>query len=118
MNAFSICKYHLARLNPRNESPKKIFPCNDLAPYSAKRICSYKSKCDIKAKTKYIVKIPVAYIIVPLFDRNDDSITLELKPGGKKAKQFTCQLKKGDAYIVCCKTHVDKKIHKMQTQLS
>jgi hypothetical protein len=37
-----------------------------------------------KAKLKHIVKNPVAYIIVPLFDGNDDSVTLELKPGGKK----------------------------------
>jgi hypothetical protein len=36
MNAFSICKGLLARLNPRNKSPKKTFSCNDLSPYSAK----------------------------------------------------------------------------------
>ncbi len=84
INSFSICKGLLARLNPRNKSPKKTFSCNELVPYSAKQICSYKSKCEIKATTKYIVKIPVEYIIVQLFDGNDDSITLELKPGGKK----------------------------------
>ena len=27
---------------------------------------------------------------------------------GKKEKQVTCQLKKGDAYIVHCKTHINK----------
>jgi hypothetical protein len=105
MNAFSICKGLLARLNPRNNSSKETFPCNELVPYSV----SYKSKIEIIAPTKYIVKIPVAYIIVPLFDGNNDSITLELKQGGEKAKQVTCQLKKWDAYIVYCKTHVDKK---------
>jgi hypothetical protein len=83
MNAVSICKGLRARLNLRNKSPKKTFPCNELVPSSAKRICSCKSKCKIKAPTKYIVKISVAYIIVPLFDGNDDSIMLELKPGGK-----------------------------------
>jgi hypothetical protein len=41
----------------------------------------------IKAPTKYIVKIPLAYIIVPLFDRNDDSVMLELETGGKNSKQ-------------------------------
>jgi hypothetical protein len=96
----------LARLNPRNNFPKKTFPCNELVTYSAKQICSYKSKCEIKAPTKNIVKLSVAYIIVPLFEENDDSIMLELKPDGKKSKQVTCQLKKGNAYIVCCKNHV------------
>ncbi len=78
-----------------------------MVPYSAKRICSDTNKCEIKAPTKYIVKISVACIIVPLFDRNDDSVTLELEKGGKNSKQLTCQLKKGDAYIVCCKNHVN-----------
>ncbi len=112
MNAFSICKGLLARLNPRNKFPKKTFPCNELVPYSAKRICSYKSKIEIIAPTKYIAEIPVAYIIVPLFDGNNDSVTLELKPGFKKSKQLTCHLKKGDAYIVCCKNRVNKKSKK------
>jgi hypothetical protein len=115
INAFSICKGLLARLNPGNISPKKTFPCNELAPYSAKWICSYKSKCE---PANYIVKIPVAYIIVPLFDKNNYSVTLELKPGRKKSKQVTCPLNKGDAYIVHCKNHVDKKSKNMQTQLS
>ncbi len=83
MNAFSICKGLLARLNPSNNSPKKTCPCNELVPYSAKRICSDKNKCEIKAPTNYIVKIPVAYIVVPLFDRKDDSVMLELETGGK-----------------------------------
>jgi hypothetical protein len=42
-----------------------------------------KDKCEIKAPTMYIVKIPVAYIIVPLFDGNNDSVMLELETGGK-----------------------------------
>ncbi len=83
MNAFSICKGLLARLNQRNKSPKKTFPRNELVPYSAKWICSDKNTCVIKTPTKYIVKIPVAYIIVPLFDGNNDSIMLELETGGK-----------------------------------
>jgi hypothetical protein len=45
----------------------------------------------------------VAYIIVLLFDGNNDSITLELETGGNKFKTTN----KGDAYIVCCKNHVD-----------
>ncbi len=109
MNASSICKGLLARLNPRDKTPQKTFPCNELVPYSAKRISSHKSKIEIIAPTKYIVEIPVAYIIVPLFDGNNDSVTLELKPGGKKSKQVSYQLKKGNAYIVHCKNHVDKK---------
>jgi hypothetical protein len=83
MDAFSICMGLLARLKPRNKSLKNTFSCNELVPYSAKQICSYKNKCEIKAPTNYIVKIPVAYIIVPLFDGNNNSIMLELKPGGK-----------------------------------
>jgi hypothetical protein len=67
MNTFSICKGLLARLNPRNKSPMKTFPCNELVPHSAKQICSYKSKNEIIAPTKYIVKIPVSYTIGPLF---------------------------------------------------
>ncbi len=100
MNAFSICKGLLERLNPRGNPPQKTFPCNELVPYSAKWICSDKSKCEIKAPTKYNVKIPVAYIIVPLFDGNNAFVMLELETGGKKSKQLTWQLKKGDAYIV------------------
>ncbi len=107
MNAFSICKGLLARLYPRDNSFEKTFPCNELVPSSATRICSDKNQCEIKAPTKFIVVIPVAYIIVPLFDGNNDSITLELETGEKKTKKLTCQLKKGDAYIVCCKNHVD-----------
>ncbi len=84
MNGFLICKGLLARLNPRNKSPKISFPhTNELLPYSAKRICSDKNKCVIKAPTKYIVQILVAYIIAPLFDGNNDSITLDLERGGK-----------------------------------
>jgi hypothetical protein len=83
MNAFSICKGLLARLNPRGNSPKKTFPCYELVPYNAKGICSDKNKCEFKAPTKYIVKFPVECIIVPLFDGNNDSITLELATGGK-----------------------------------
>jgi hypothetical protein len=49
---------------------------------------------------------------VPLFDGNDDSIILELQTVGKKPKQLTCQWKKGDAYIVCCESHVEKKSKK------
>jgi hypothetical protein len=107
MNTFSICKGLLARLNSRNKSPKKTFPHDELVPYSAKRICSDKNKCVIKAPTKYIIKIPVAYNIVPLFDGNNDSVSLELETGGKNSKQLTCQLKKGDAFIVCFKNHVN-----------
>ncbi len=49
----------------------------------------------------------MAYIIVPLFDGKNDSVKLELETGGENSKQLTCQLKKGDAYIVCCKNHVN-----------
>ncbi len=82
MNAFPICKGLLARLNPRDNSPKKTFPCNELVPYSAKQFCSD----EIKAPTKYIVKILVAFIIVALFDGNNDFITLELETGRKIQK--------------------------------
>jgi hypothetical protein len=57
-----------------------------LIPYSAKWICSDKNKCEIKAPIKYTVNSPVAYINVPLFDGNNDSIMLELETGGKKSK--------------------------------
>ncbi len=83
MNAFSICKGLLARLNPRNNPPQKTFPFNELVPYSAKRICSDKSKCEINAPAKSIVKIPVACIILPLFDGNNDSVRIKLASGGK-----------------------------------
>jgi hypothetical protein len=44
------------------------------------------NKCKIYAPTKYIVEIPVAFIIVPLFDRNNDFVTLELATGGINSK--------------------------------
>jgi hypothetical protein len=40
MNAFLVCKGLLARLNPRDNSPKETFPCNELVSYSARGICS------------------------------------------------------------------------------
>jgi hypothetical protein len=48
---------------------------------------------------------------VPLWHINDESITinLQLQPNGKQISILTCQLKKGDAYLVCCKNHKNQK---------
>jgi hypothetical protein len=65
----------------------------------------------VKAPTKYNTTPLAAYIVMPLWDKNDESITinLQLQPNGKKYGTLTCQLKKGDAYIVCCKNHTNQK---------
>jgi hypothetical protein len=65
----------------------------------------------VNALTKYNTTPLAAYILVPLWDKNDESITinLQLQPNGKKFGTLTCQLKKGDAYIVCCKNNTNQK---------
>jgi hypothetical protein len=108
MNVFSLAKGLLKGLN-QGEVKSNMF-----APYKAELNNSKKNHCQVKAPTKYNTTPLVAYIIVPLWDKNDESITinLQLQTNGKKGT-FTCQLKKGDAYIVRCKNHTNQK-NKMQ----
>jgi hypothetical protein len=65
----------------------------------------------MKAQTKYNTTPLAAYIIVPLWRENDESITvnLQLQSYGKQIGIFTVQLKKGEAYIVRCKNHNNQK---------
>jgi hypothetical protein len=65
----------------------------------------------VKAPTKYNPTPFAAYILLPLRHKNDESITinLQLQPNGKQIGILTCQLKKGDACIVCCKNHNNQK---------
>jgi hypothetical protein len=84
MNAFSICKGLLAWLNPRNESPKKLFVVIKWYPIVQNGSVLTKANVKLKLKPSILSKVPVAYIIVPLFDGNNDSVMLELKPGEKK----------------------------------
>jgi hypothetical protein len=84
---------------------------NKLALFKAQLINSKGNCCQVKAPTKYNPTPFVAYILVPLWHKNDESITinLQLQPNGKQIGILTCQLKKGDAYIVCCKNHNNQK---------
>jgi hypothetical protein len=65
----------------------------------------------VKAQTKYNTTPFAAFIIVPLWHKNDESISikLQLQPNGKQIGILIFQLKKGDAYIVCCKNHNNQK---------
>ena len=65
----------------------------------------------MKAPTKYNPTPFAAYIVVPLWHKNDESITikLQLQPNGKQIGVSTFQLKKGDAYLVCCKNRKNQK---------
>jgi hypothetical protein len=67
--------------------------------------------CQVNAPTKYNTIPLAANILVPLWYNNDESITinLHLQPNGEKICTLTCQLKKGDAYIVHCKNHTNQK---------
>jgi hypothetical protein len=80
MNVFSLAKGLLKGLNQgKNQS-------NEFAPYKAKLINSKEHHCQVKALTKYNTTPLGAYIVMPLWDENDESITinLQLKPNGKK----------------------------------
>ncbi len=84
---------------------------NKFAPFKAELINSKDNHCQVKALTKYNTTPLAAYIVVPLWHKNDESITinLQLQPNGKQIGILTCQLKKGDAYIVRCKNHNNQK---------
>jgi hypothetical protein len=101
MNVFSLAKGLLKRLNQGK------IQSNEFAPYKAKSINLTKKCCQVKAPTKYNTTSLVAYIVMPLWDKNDESFTinLQLQPNGKKYCTLICQLKKRDAYILCCKNH-------------
>jgi hypothetical protein len=109
MNVFSLAKGLLKKLNQGNVQ------LNIYAPFKAESVKSKENHCQVNAPTKYSTTPLVAYIVLPLWDKNDESITisLQLQPNGKKIDTLTCQLKKGDAYIVCCKNHTNQK-NKMQ----
>jgi hypothetical protein len=61
-------------------------PLNKSAPFKAEFINSKGNCCQMKAQTKYNTTPLAAYIIVPLWHKNDESITikLQLQPNGKK----------------------------------
>jgi hypothetical protein len=105
MNVFLLAKGLFEGLN-QGEDQSNIF-----APFKAELINSKGNICQVKALTKYSTTPLVAFIVVPLWHKNDDSITIELQlqPNGKKIGTSTCLLKKGDAYIVCCKNHDNQK---------
>jgi hypothetical protein len=79
MNVFSLAKGLLKRLNQR-EVQSKIF-----APFKAELINLKENCCQVNAPTKYSTTSLAAYIIMPLWDKNDESITinLQLQPNGK-----------------------------------
>ncbi len=105
MNVISLAKGLFKGLNQGEVQSNKF------APFVAKLINSKENYCQVKALTKYNTTPLAAYIVVPLWHKNDESITinLQLQPNGKQIGILTCQLKKGDAYIVCCKNHNNQK---------
>jgi hypothetical protein len=105
INVFSIAKGLFKGLN-QEEDQSNIF-----APFKAELINSKGNICQVKALTKYNTTPLVAFMVVPLWHKNDESITikLQLQPNGKQIGVSTFQLKKGGAYIVCCKKHNNQK---------
>jgi hypothetical protein len=107
INAFSICKGLLARLDPRGNSPKKTILVMNW--YSIMQNKSVLTKTNVKLKiqpsilSKFVWHILLCHCLMETMI----PLSLNLNQVGKKAKQVTCQLKKGDAYTVCCKTHVN-----------
>jgi hypothetical protein len=105
INVFSLAK---GLLKGPNQGEVQL---NKLVPFKAEVINSNGNCCQVKAPTKYNPTPFAAYIVVPLWHNNDESntINLQLQPNGKQIGILTCQLKKGDAYIVCCKNHNNQK---------
>ncbi len=105
MNVFSLAKGLFKGLN-QGEDQSNIF-----APFKAELIKSTGNICQVKALTKYNRPPLAAVIVVPLWHKNDESISikLQLQPNGKQIGISTRQLKKGDAYIVHCNNHSNQK---------
>jgi hypothetical protein len=80
MNVFSLAKGLFKGLNQGKS------PLNKLAPFKAELINSNKKCCQVKAQAKYNTTLLMSYIDVPLWQDNDESITinLQLQPNGKK----------------------------------
>jgi hypothetical protein len=73
LNVFLLAKGLLKRLNHGKDQMNKF------APYETKCINLKGKKCDLKAPTQYTTNQLVAYIVVPLRDKNDESITMNLQ---------------------------------------
>jgi hypothetical protein len=80
MNVFSLA---MGLLNRLNQGKVQL---NKFAPYKAKLINLTKNHCPVKAPTKYNTTPLAAYIVVPLWDKNYESTTINLQPqpNGKK----------------------------------
>jgi hypothetical protein len=105
MNVFSLAKGLFKGLNQGEVQSDKF------APFKAELINSKGNICQVKAPTKYNTTPLAAYIVVPLWHKNDESTTikLQLQPNGKEIGILTCQLKKENAYIARCKNHNNQK---------
>ncbi len=105
MNVFSLAKGLFKGLNQGE------IQSNKFAPFKAEMINSKGNCCQVKAPTKYNTNSLAAYIVVPVWLKNYESITinLQLQPNGKQIGILTCQLKKRDAFIVRCKNHNNQK---------
>jgi hypothetical protein len=79
MNIFSLAKGFFKGLN-QGEDQSNIF-----APFKAELINSKGNICQVKAPTKLNTTPFAAFIVVPLWHKNDESITIKLKlqPNGK-----------------------------------
>jgi hypothetical protein len=104
MNVFSLAKGLFKELNQGEVQSNKF------APFKAELINSKGNCCQVKAPTKYNTTPLVAYIVVPLWHKNDESVTinLQLQPNEKQIGILTCQSRKGDAYIVCSNITITK----------
>jgi hypothetical protein len=80
MNVFSLAKGLFKGLNQGEDQ------LNKFSPFKAELINSMGNYCQVKAPTKYNTTPLVAYIVMPLWQENDESITinLQLQPNWKK----------------------------------
>jgi hypothetical protein len=73
MNVFSLAKGLLKGLNQGKDQS------NEFAPYKAEVINSKEYCCQVNAPTKHNTTPLAAYIVVPMWDKNDESITINLR---------------------------------------
>jgi hypothetical protein len=70
MNVFSLAKGLLKGLNQGKDQS------NEFAPYKVELINSRENCCQVNAPLKYNTTPLVAYILVPLWDKNDESVII------------------------------------------
>ena len=103
-NVLLLAKGLLRRLTQRGNNR------NEFVPNTAKVWNSKGNQCEFKFPTQHQLYPLAAIIVVPLFDKNEDTntINLSLRTNGSNRPEVTARFKNGGAYIVRCKNHNKK----------